>query len=450
MPEKANSADVSGLRFMLRALRYRNYRLFFAGQLVSLIGTWLTMVASSWLVYRLASEQMPGREAMMLGIVGFAGQIPVFLLSPFAGVWADHWSRHRILVVTQTLSMVQSFALAFLVLKDIVTIPQIVALNAFQGIVNAVDVPARQTFVVEMVENREDLSNAIALNSSMVHGARLFGPAVAGFLIYKFNEGICFLLDGISYAAVIAALLAMHVKPAIVARKGTRMLHSFTEGLRYALGFPPIRTLLALVAVTSLMIMSQSVLMPIFADKVLGGRERSLGMLLGASGLGAFMGSIYLASRRTVVGLGRVIAAACSMLGVGVMLFAVSTNLYLSLGLLTVSGFGMVVEMASANTVLQTLVDDDKRGRVMSLFTMAFLGVAPFGSLLAGAVADRIGPQWTLVIAGGTCFCAGLTFATRLPALRPYIRPIYVQRGILPEVATGIQTTAALASSTHE
>jgi len=435
---------------MLRALRYRNYRLFFAGQLVSLIGTWLTTVASSWLVYRLASEQMPGDEALLLGIVNFAAQIPIFLLSPFAGVWVDHWSRHRILIVTQTLSMAQSFALAYLVLGDLITIPQIVALNAFQGLVNAVDVPARQSFVVEMVEAREDLSNAIALNSSMVHGARLFGPAIAGLLIYEFNEGICFLLDGFSFAGVIVALLAMRIKPATVARKGTRMLHSFTEGMRYALGFPPIRTLLALVAVSSLMAMSQSVLMPIVAVQILNGSERTLGLLLCAAGVGAFAGSLYLASRRTVVGLGKVIAGACCLMGASIMLFATSKYLLLSLGLLTLSGFGMVVEMASANTILQTLVDDDKRGRVMSLFTMAFLGMAPFGSLLSGAVANRIGAPWTLGIAGAVCFLAGLTFATRLSALRPFIRPIYMKKGIIPEVAAGIQTTAAMVSSTHD
>jgi MFS family permease len=444
------AAEPGRLQFMLRALRYRNFRLFFAGQLVSLTGSWISMVASSWLVYRLADQADHEHAALMLGIVGFAGQIPIFLISPFAGVWVDHRSRHRILIVTQTLSMLQSFALAALVLNHLITIPQVIALNAFQGVVNAIDVPARQSFVIEMVENRGDLANAIALNSSMVHGSRLFGPAIAGVLIWVVGEGCCFLIDGISYAAVIAALVAMQVKPAIVARPGTRMLHSLKEGLRYSLGFPPIRDLLLLVGVTSLMVMSQSVLMPIFADKILGGGPRSLGVLLSATGVGAFCGSLYLASRRSVLGLGNIIAGACTILGASLLAFSFSRSMLFSLPLLFFSGCMMVVEMASANTVLQTLVDDDKRGRVMSLFTMAFLGVAPFGSLLAGVLASAIGAPHAMAICGAVCFAAGLVFAWRLRELRPYVRPIYVRKGIIPEVAEGMQSTAAKAASAPE
>jgi MFS family permease len=443
------SAARENARFMMRALAYPNYRLFFVGQIVSLIGTWLTTVATSWLVYRLCQQSHPAQAALFLGIVGFASQIPVLVLSPVAGVWVDRRNRHRILIMTQTISMLQSFALAALALPGVITIPEIVALNLLQGAVNALDMPARQAFVVELIEKREDLSNAIALNSSMVHTARLVGPAVAGVLIYTVGEGLCFLLDGISYLAVIAALLAMRVQP--IARKAEhlRAFSAFKEGLRYAFGFMPIRTVLLLVAVTSLMSMSQSVLMPIFAGKILGGQERTLGLLLSASGCGALVGSLYLASRRSVIGLGRVIAICCCVLGVGLILFAMSRHLLVSLPILFLTGFAMVVQLASSNTILQTIVDDDKRGRVMSLFAMCFMGMTPFGSLMAGAVADVIGAPWTLAGAGSICLVAGLLFIGQLPKLRPLIRPIYVRKGVLPEVAEGLKSATGPAA-THE
>jgi MFS family permease len=435
--------ESSNLRFMLRALGYRNYRLFFGGQIVSLVGTWLSAVASSWLVYRLASasDQPP---ALMLGLVGFAAQIPVFLFTPLAGVWVDRWNRHTILVVTQTLSMVQSFTLATLALSDRITIPQLLALNACQGLINAWDVPARQSFTIEMVEDRDDLSNAIALSSSMVHGARLVGPALAGVLIYAFGEGYCFLIDGFSYLAVICALLAMRLRPHVRPPVTMHALKSLWEGWRYAFGFRPIRSLILIVAVASMTTMSQSTLMPLFAAQVLGGQERTLGLLLGASGLGALAGSLYLASRRTVVGLGRVIAGAGIAMGTGLILFSFSTSLAFSLPLLVLLGFSMVVEVASANTVLQTIVDDDKRGRVMALFTMAFLGVAPLGSLLAGGIATLIGAPETLLIAGCVSITAAGVFAWRLSGLRPFIRPIYQAKGILPQVAEGLKNTATV------
>jgi MFS family permease len=386
----------------------------------------------------------------VLGLVGFAGQIPVFFLAPFAGVWVDRLNQHRILVVTQTLSMLQSFALAFLALKHIITIPEIIALNAFQGLVNAVDIPTRQAFVVKMVENREDLSNAIALNSSMVHAARLVGPAIAGVLIYKVGEGLCFLLDGFSYLAVIAALLAMHVKFTVSTAPRKHPLREFTDGFRYAFGFAPIRTLLMLVAVVSLMAMSQSTLMPIMANKVLHGAERVYGLLLGASGFGAFVGSIYLASRRSVIGLGRVIAIALLTLGAGMIAFSTSRSLWISLPLLTVMGAAFVVQFAACNTVLQTIVDDDKRGRVMSLFAMCFMGMSPFGALLAGMLGDRLGAPRTLAVAGVVCLIAGLFFSLSLRGLRPLVRGIYIKKGILPEVATAMQATESMSAGTQE
>jgi MFS family permease len=443
------AASLSNLRFMLRALRHRNYRLFFSGQAISLVGTWLSMIASSWLVYRLATAE--GRPAaLLLGVVAFAGQFPLFVLTPLTGVWIDRWSRHGILVATQTASMVQSFVMAALVLSDWITIPQVIALNAVQGIVNAWDVPARQSFTVEMIEDRDDLSNAIALSSSTVHAARLIGPAVGGYLIYAVGEGFCFLIDGFSFLAVLGALLAMRL-PARVARgPSVKALESLGEGLKYAFGFAPIRTLLSVVAVTSVTSMSQSTLMPIFAARILGGGERTLGWLLGATGVGALAGSLYLASRRSVVGLGRVIAIAGFVLGFAMIGFAWSRWLALSLPLLAVIGLCLVVQMASCNTMLQTIVDDDKRGRVMALFAMAFLGVAPLGSLWSGAVATLVGAPTTVTIAALGGFATAAFFALKLPKLRPLIRPIYQSKGILPQVAAALESTEALDDPTQD
>jgi len=419
---------------MVRALRHRNFALFFSGQIVSLVGTWLSMVATSWLVYRLTRESQPEHAALALGISNFAAQIPIFLLAPLAGVWLDRWNRHRVLVATQALSMVQSFAMAFLVLSDRITIAQIIALNVLQGIVNALDIPARQSLIVQMIDRPEDLSNAIALNSSMVQTARLVGPAVAGVLIYEFGEGLCFLIDGFSFLAVIVALLAMRIPRRPRAEKHASVARALREGVVYAFGFPPIRALLGIVAVVSLMAMSQSVLMPIYANQILGGEERTLGILLGSAGLGALLGAIYLTSRTSVLGLGRVIVIGAVALGVAMMALAASSHLILSIVALLVAGAALLVQAASSNTLLQTIVDEDKRGRVMSLFAMAFMGMAPFGSLLAGAAATEIGIRGTLAAAGSVCIVAGLVFALHLKTIRPLIRPIYIEKGILPAV----------------
>lgn len=432
-------APDSNLRFMLRALNSRNYRLFLGGQLISLIGTWLSMVASSWLVYRLSREA--GYPApLMLGLVAFAGQFPVFVLAPFAGVWIDRWNRHRILIATQSLSMLQSFALAGLTLSGLITIGQVLVLVTMQGLISALDVPARQAFVVELVETRNDLSNAIALNSSMVHSARLFGPAIAGYLIYRVGEGYCYLIDGMSYLAVLVALLAMRLSHAPRVVQVSRAIEAFREGLGYALGFRPIRTLLVFVALTSLTTISQSTLMPVFAGTILGGGERSLGWLLGSSGLGALCGSLYLASRRSVLGLGTVITVSCGVLGTALLLFSLSRSMPVSMLLLVFSGGAMVMQMAASNTILQTLVDDDKRGRVMALFSMAFLGVAPLGSLAAGAIATPLGAPACVAIAGVICLFLSVWFAWELPTLRRQIRPIYRSKGILPEIAVAIES----------
>jgi MFS family permease len=441
--------EPSQLRFMLRALAYRNYRLFFGGQVVSLVGTWLSQVASQWLVLQLALRDHPQSAPLWLGIIGFAGQIPIFLLTPFAGVWVDRVNRHRLLLLTQFLSMLQSFALGGLALHGSITLWQIIALNAFQGLVNAFDIPTRQSLVIDLIENRNDLSNAIALNSSMVHMSRLIGPPIAGFLIYAFGEPWCFVIDGFSYLAVLLALSVMRV-PQRPPQALRRVWESLAEGFRYGFGFAPVRAMLVMTAVTSLMMMSQSVLMPIFAKDEFHGDAKTLGWLLGAAGVGAVTGSLYLASRRTVLGLGRVIWMACGALGLAYVTFSFSHALWISLPVLVVCGFSTVVQMASCNTVLQTVVDDDKRGRVMSLFTMAFMGMAPFGSLLAGWLAGSVGAPRTLFCAGLVCLVSSAAFALYLPYLRPLVRPIYRRKGILPEVAGALQSTATQAAASPE
>ncbi len=438
--ERRRSADnrnVTNWAFAVRALRSRNYRLFFGGQSVSLIGTWMTRIATSWLVYRLTGS------AALLGIVGFAGQIPAFFLAPLAGVWVDRWDRHRTLVVTQVLSMLQSFALAALTLAGIITVWHIVLLVLAQGLINAFDMPARQAFVVEMVENRDDLSNAIALNSSMVNAARLLGPAIGGIIIAAVGEGLCYLLDGFSYMAVIASLLAMRI--AATAARGTRrkVLKELNEGWRYVVESVPIHSILLMLALSSLVAMPYTVLMPIFASDVLHGGPHALGFLMAASGVGALVGAVTLAMRRTVLGLGGRIALAAAIFGASLIAFALSHTLWLSILILPFTGFGMMQQMASSNTILQTIVADEKRGRVMAFYSMAFMGMTPFGSLLAGTLASRIGASHTVMIGGVLCVAASLWFVRRLPEIRRVVRPTYVRLGIIPEVALGVQQASA-------
>ncbi len=361
-----------------RALKHRNFKLFVTGQSISLIGTWMTRLATSWLVYRLTGS------ALLLGVVGFSGQIFTFLLAPFAGVWVERLDRRKLLVWTQTLAALQSLALAGLTLARIVTIHEIIALAALQGLINAFDMPGRQAFLVQMVENKQDLGNAIALNSSIVNLARLMGPALAGLVIAWIGEGYCFLIDGISYVAVIVSLLMMQVKPLDVRRATASMLTQMKEGWSFVSTFKPIRTILLLFAVVSLMGMPFMVLLPIFAGEVLHGGPHTLGFLTGASGVGALASAVSLAVRKSVRGLTTMIQLAAAMFGVGLILFGFSTVLWLSMLLMLVVGFGMMQGLAASNTVIQTLVPEDKRGRVMSYYTMAFVGMAPFGSLHRG------------------------------------------------------------------
>lgn len=442
--EPSAPESTSAWRFALRALKYRNYRLFFSGQSVSLIGTWMTRIATSWLVYRLTNS------AFLLGMVGFAGQIPTFLLGPFAGAWVDRWNRHRTLVVTQVLSMLQSFALAGLALAHLITIRDIIWLSVAQGLINAFDMPARQSFVVEMVDNREDLANAIALNSSMVNAARLLGPSIAGVVIAAVGEGYCFLIDGISYIAVIVSLISMRVNARPQPRRDRAILLDIREGWDYATHSVAIRSLLLLLALISLVGMPYTVLMPIFAGQVLHGGAHTLGFLMGASGIGALIGALSLAARRTVLGLGKVIAASAAIFGAGLIGFGLSRQLWLSLILMLFTGGAMMQQMAASNTILQTIVDDDKRGRVMSLYSMSFMGMAPFGSLFAGWLANRIGAPRTVVVSGTLCLFGAAWFIASLPTIRKAVRPIYAELGILPEIATAVQTASTLLTPPQE
>jgi len=433
--------EPQGLAFMFRALRHRNYALFFSGQMTSMVGTWMTRIATSWLIYKLTGS------ALLLGVVGFAGQIPSFILAPFAGVLVDRWSRHRVLVWTQALAMLQSAALAVLDLTGTIKVSHVIGLAVFQGVINAFDMPARQAFVVEMVTDRADLPNAIALNSTLVNGSRLLGPSIGGVIIAAVGEGWCFAIDAVSYIAVIASLLAMTGLPVFVKKvKDENILRQLKEGFTYATGFLPIRNILILLAIVSLVGFPYTVLMPVFANEILHGGPNTLGLLMAASGVGAVSGAAYLAARKSVLGLGRVIPMMSALFGAGLMAFSFSRVIWVSLLLMVVTGLGFMVQMATSNTLIQTIVQEDKRGRVMSFYTMAFMGTAPFGSLLAGWLADRIGAPETLLFGGVGCIAAAAWFYIALPRLRQFVRPIYIEKGILKEARRGVMATAELSA----
>jgi MFS family permease len=420
----------SGGRFShaWRALKYRNFRLFFVGQSVSLIGTWMTRLATSWLVYRLTGS------ALLLGVVGFSGQILTFVVAPFAGVWVERMDRRKLLVWTQAAAAVQSLAMAGLTLARVITVHEIIALSAMQGLINGFDMPGRQAFLAQMVEDKADLGNAIALNSSIVNLARLVGPALAGLVIAWVGEGTCFLIDGVSYLAVIASLLMMVLPRTVMARATTSMFEQMKEGWTYVSTFQPIRTILLLFALISLMGVPFMVLLPVFAKTVLHGGPSTLGLLSGASGVGALLSAILLALRRSVRGLLRMIPLAAAIFGGGLVLVGMSHVLWLSMLLMVVVGFGMIQALASSNTVIQTLAPEDKRGRVMSYYTMAFVGMAPFGSLMAGAIAHHIGAPHTVMITGSVCVLGSVWFWTQVRSVRDVMRPIYREMGILPNV----------------
>jgi MFS family permease len=423
-------------KIIFRSLQYRNYRLFFSGQSISLIGTWMQRITLPWLVYHMTGS------TLLLGVVGFAGQIPTFLLSPVAGVLTDRWSRYRVLLFTQIVSLIQAAVLAGLCLTGVIQIWHIVVLSIILGCINAFDVPSRHSFVIDMVEKKEDLGNAIALNSLMFNGARLIGPSIAGIMLASTSEGICFLLNAISYIFVIISLLMMRLHIKETQRKDERILNELSEGLRYAFGFAPIRHLLILLSISSLMGMSYSVLMPVFAKEILHGGSNTYGFLMGAAGFGALLGALFLASRESVLKLGRIVPASAILFGVGLIVLSFSRIFPLSLVLMLFIGLGMMMQTAASNTILQTITDDDKRGRVMSFYTMAIMGTAPFGSLMAGGLAKVIGTPWTIFTGGIACIIGALFFLRKLPELRIIVRPIYIKMEIIPEVAEGIQSAS--------
>jgi MFS family permease len=432
-----NKEPARRLPATLRAMRHRNFQLFFSGQLVSLVGTWMQSVAQSWLVYRMTGS------SLLLGSVGFASQFPVFLASPLGGIVADRYNRHRVVIATQTASMVLAFILAALTLTHRITVPEIFVLAILLGIVNAFDLPGRQSFLVEMV-GKDDLMNAIALNSSMFNGARVVGPAIAGILVAKIGEGWCFFANAVSYIAVIIGLLLMQVTPRAIRPMGSAIAHVI-EGFRFVRHTAPIRALLILVGLVSLVAMPYTVLMPIFADRILhgGGLKFAaligshdpgavrLGVLMGATGVGALLAGIALAARTGVYGLGRWIALACAGFGVSLIAFALSHTFWLSAALLVPAGFCMMLQMSSSNTLIQSMVHDDLRGRVMSVYAMSLIGMAPFGALFAGALADRLGAPVTVIMGAVACVGAAAIFGLHLPKIREEARRLIVAQQVV-------------------
>lgn len=424
------------ISIIFRSLRHRNYRLFFSGQSISLIGTWMQRIALPWVVYRMTGSEV------LLGIVGFASSIPSFLLAPFAGVLIDRWSRYRVLLLTQIISMLQAGVLAWLSLSGSLEIWHILVLSVALGCINSFDMPARHSFVIDMVNGKEDIGNAIALNSMMFNGARLIGPSVAGIVLASVGEGACFLINALSYIFVIASLMMMRVTETREKKEPVPMFREMKEGWDYVFGFAPIKHIILLLALVSLMGASYQVLMPVYAKDILQGDSHTYGFLMGGAGAGALLGAIYLASRNTVLRLGRLIPAATALLSTGLIAISISKSFFISMFLIFFTGLGMMAHTAASNTVLQTIADDDKRGRVMSFYTMALMGTAPFGSLLVGWMAKVLGTPWTIFIGGAACLLGALVFYRRLPELKRLVRPVYVRMGILPEVAKGIRTAS--------
>ncbi|MFA5008085.1 MAG: MFS transporter [Candidatus Omnitrophota bacterium] len=416
---KSSRFNITELGIIFRSLRYKNFRLFFSGQIISLIGTWMQTIAMSWLVYRMTNSPL------ILGMIAFSSQIFAFFLSPFIGVFVDRYNRHRILIITQSLSMLQAFILFFLASKSLISVGLIIALSMFLGIVNAIDIPTRQSFIVEMVENKKDLANAIALNSFIFNAARLVGPSVAGMLIAITGESVCFLINGLSYIAVIWALIKMQVKPRQPAQRGD-VLKDFKEGFSYTFGFLPIKAILFLTAVASLTGMSYAVLMPVFAVNIFGGGPQIYGLLMAAIGIGAIVGTLYLASHKSVLHLANKIWVASAIFGASLIVFSFSHVIWFSLLVLLVAGFSMMVQLASSNTIVQTIVDDNKRGRVMSFYTMCFMGVAPFGGLLSGYFAHKIGAPFTLVLGGFFSIAGALLFAAKSKQLKEALLKVHM------------------------
>jgi MFS family permease len=407
--------------------------LFFGGQGLSLVGTWMQQIAMSWLVYRMSNS------ALLLGLIGFVGQAPAILFTPIAGVFADRLNRHRLLIFLQVFSMLQAAALAFLTLLGIVTVLHLFVLSLILGILSSFEIPTRQAFVVDMLDRKEDLGNAIALNSFMFNGARLLGPSIAGLAIGLAGEGICFLINAISFLAVIIALVFMNIPKRKGLSPALDILPGLKEGFKYVFGFAPIRYILLLVALISLTGMPYLVLMPVFAKDLLGGGPQTLGFLMGASGLGALLGALYLASRESIVGTNKRITGASVLFGVSLIAFSFSRSFPLSIALMFATGLGMIVTLATANTAVQTLSEEDKRGRVVGLYVLALAGTMPLGSLLAGLVAHRIGAPMTLLLGGAASILSAFFFYLKLPVIREQVQPVYRQLGLVEELPTKLQ-----------
>lgn len=399
------------LRYLFRSLKYPNFRLFFAGQSISLIGTWMQRIALPWLVFELTNS------AFMLGLVSFSGQIPTFIISPVAGVLADRWNRYKVLVATQILAMLQAFAVFSLVTTHSVEIWHIVALNIFLGCVHAVDIPVRQSFMIKMIDNKEDLSNAIALNSTMVNAAKLIGPSIAGIIIAFAGTNNCFLINGISYMLVIASLLGMKTGKLKVSHKKFNVFRELQSGFQYTTANLPIKSILLLLALVSLAGMPYIVLMPVFAKDILNRGPETYGFLMGATGVGAVIGALYLASRNSTKGLEKLIPACAAFFGAGLVVFSLSRCYIISMIVLVATGLGMMLQLASSNTLIQSIVDENKRGRVMGFYAMAFMGTAPFGSILSGASAKWIGAPNTILAGGLVCIIGALAYWVRLPEI---------------------------------
>lgn len=420
---RATPQERSRFRDMVRSLKHRNFQLFFSGQMISLIGTWMDNIAEAWLVYRLTGS------SVLLGTVAFCGQIPIFLLGPLGGFVADRFNRRSIVVTTQVSSMILAFILSFLTLTKRITVGEVIAIATAMGVVNAFDVPARQSFLVEMV-GREDLMNAIALNSSMFNSARVIGPSVAGILVASVGEGWCFFANAVSYIAVIAGLLMMRVPRSVIEEHAASPLEHIAEGFRFVRQTAPIRALLLLTGVISIVALPYSVLMPIFAARVLHGNARTLGVLMGATGVGALLGALALASRTKLQGLAKLVAISCASFGTSLILFSFSRWYPLSVLLLVPVGFFIMVQMASTNTLIQSMVPDRLRGRTMAVYSMMFLGMAPIGALLSGTVAKYIGAPWTVGIGGIGAICGAAIFARHLPKIRVQARELIIAQGL--------------------
>lgn len=432
MINKSEGNSTSKFKTAFRSLQYRNYRLFFGGQGISLIGTWMQRIAMPWLVYNLTGS------VFLLGVVSFSGQIPTFILTPLAGVITDRWSKYKVILLANILSMIQALILAVLCLTGKVQIWHIVVLAVGLGIVNAFEVPARQSFVVDMVEKKEDLGNAIALNSLIFNGARLIGPSIAGIILASSSEGICFLINAVSYIFVIISLLMMNkiLKP--VKKKEEHVIKELIDGLHYTFGYAPIKHLIILLTVSSLLGMSYSVLMPVFTKEVLLGGSNTYGFLMGAAGLGALMGAIFLASRESVIKLGKIVPFSAMLFGFSLIGLSFSRSISVSLILMFFIGLGMMTQTATSNTILQTITDDDKRGRVMGFYSMAIMGTAPFGSLMAGGMAKIVGAPVTIFIVGTATVIGALFFLKELPVLRKIVHPVYLKMGLTSVRVTDI------------